>query len=371
MSVDSAAAAMDAPLTDTAVTAPDAGASNVDAELSAIYNKHERDNGAERGADGRFASTTAQDAAADSAPPAGAEEPLEGGGGEDAGDTESTPQSTVPLPSSMRGLDDVWSKIPEDLKKPIADHQNKLHKTLSEQGQALSAWKPLSDIINKNKDYFDGTTAQYKPEDAINAMFETVRQLDKAPVETLVQIATEYDVLPQLAAAFRLQGEDAAAVGTQNAKLLAEIGELKQTIVNLQSGFKPEEIDRRVRKTLDEERTVSSLNEIISRVSQKTPLFAEIESELPDYIRKAAARLDETASHDAVLELACDMAVNADPGLRARAAALKGAAVTDAGKVAAQKAANAANIKSTSSGKPRDLTDDELLGGIYDKHRRA
>lgn len=366
MSVDSGAAAIDAPQTDTVV-------SNDDAALAAVFDKHERDNGAGRAADGRFASSAPQDAATDEAPQAGSEEPLEGGGGEEQRDTESTPQSTVPLPSNWQSneMKEVWGKIPADLQPVIAAHDAKLRETISKQGNALQTWKPISDTIKEFEGYFNGEKAQYKPEMAIRALFETVRDLDAKPVETLVQIARDYNVLPQLAAAFRLEGEEAGTVSTQNAELVAKIGELENTIRALQSGFKPEIVDERVSQILFEKNEHAAAQDAISRTSKDMPLFDEVpEDDMVHYIHRAKVKLG-TGSKDAVLKLAYDMAVNADPDLRARAAALKSAAPNDAEKVAAAKNANAANLKSTSAGKPRELTDDELLSGIYDKHKRA
>jgi hypothetical protein len=370
MSVDSAAAAIDAPLTDTAGTA----VANDDAALDAVWDKHERDNGAERAGDGKFSSPNKSAAQTDEAPPAGSQEPLEGGGGEDAGDTESTPQSSVPLPSNWQSneMKEAWAKIPPDLQPVIAAHDAKLRETLSKQGNALQTWKPISEIISKNGDYFDGRTAQYRPEDAINAMFETVRQLDTNPVETLVQIATDYKCLDKLAAAFRLDGEDVGTVGTQNAELVAKIGELENTIRALQTGFKPEIVDERVSRILLDRDEHAAAQDAINRTSKDMPLFDDVpEDDMVHYIHRAKAKLNGTGSKDAVLKLAYDMAINADPDLRARAAALKGAAVTDAGKVAAQRNANAANLRSTSTGRPREQTEDEMLDGIWDKHQRA
>jgi hypothetical protein len=365
MSVDSGAAVIDAPQTDTVAVTDDA--------LGAVWDKYERDNGADRATDGKFASSRAAEPTTEGTQPAAGEEPLEGGEGGEAAEAGSTAQTAAPLPSNWQSneMKEVWAKIPADLQPVIAAHDAKIRETLSKQGNALQAWKPISEIINENKDYFDGTKAQYKPDDAIKAMFETVRQLDTHPVETLVQIAKEYGVLDKLAGAFRLEGEDGAAVNTQNAALVAEISELRNTIRELQSGFKPEIVDERVTQKLLEREEHAAAQDAIRRTSKDMPLFDAVpEDDMVHYIHRAKAKLG-TGSKDAVLKLAYDMAVNADPDLRARAAALNGAAVTDAGKVAAQKAANAANLRSTSTGKARELSEDELLGSIFDKHAKG
>ena len=104
-----------------------------DDALGAVFDKFERDNGAGRGEDGRFRSDNP------SANDGDGNEPLEGGEGEGdaAGDT-STPPAGVPLPSSWRGKEALWGKIPDEVKEDLRAHQEELHKTLSQQGQALS-----------------------------------------------------------------------------------------------------------------------------------------------------------------------------------------------------------------------------------------
>lgn len=373
MSVDSVAAAMDAPLTDTAGTA----VVDNDAALDAVWEKHNTNNGSERAADGKFSSPGK--AAADADQPQGEDrtEPLEGGGGEDAGDTESTPQSTVPLPSSMRHLEDVWSKIPDDLKKPLADHQNKLHKTLSDQGQALASWKPVRDTIEEFKDYFGGDRGNYDPAEAIKELFTIQKAMDDNPLQTILDISKRYNLIPHLAQVFAPKGEGGengqpSAAGKENAALLAEISELKSTINDLRAGFKPELIDERISQRLIVDREESSAMEAINRTSNEMPLRAEISADdWKHYISRSWTRLGEAASKEAVLKSAYDMAVNADPDLRARTAALKGAAVNDAAKVADAKRANATNLRSTSTGKPRELTEDEILSSVWDKFQRA
>ena len=77
------------------------------------------------------------------------------------------------------------------------------------------------------------------------------------------------------------------------------------------------------------------------------------------------------ATQETVLKNALDMAINADPDLRTKAAALKAAAANDPGRVAAAKRANETNIRSTSTGKERKLTEEEELALAWDKAQRG
>lgn len=331
-----------------------------DSSLAAVWDRLERDNGAARDESGKFASTTPVDEAAETP------DPLEGGEGEAATVAEtSTPAVVeVPLPSNWRGLEETWAKIPADLREGIKAHEDKLHQTLSQQGQALSAYKPIGDVIQRYGDYFNGERGSYKPAEAIDYLFGLQRSMDENPMETLLQIADTYELRPKLAEMLGGQG-----AGQSESVLLAKISQLENTIRGMSD---PSKIDQRIAEKLREDREFSAVESVISRTSKDMPLYDQIpETDLVHFINRSWQKLGSAASQEAVLKSAYDMAINADPDLRAKAAALKTAAVQDPAKVAAAKRANETNIRSTSTGKGRELTDDELLAQVYDKNQRG
>lgn len=340
--------------------------------LGAVWDRLERDNGAGRDAStGKFASSSG-DAPGDEG--TGSEGPLEGGEGEglETVDT-STPAVKVPLPANWTGLDDHWSKIPPEAQEAIAANQTKLHKTLSDQGRFIAGYKPIADVLGEFKEYFGGERGNYKPDEAVRYLFGLQRAMDENPVETLMQIADSYELRGELAKMF---GAPPADGGTQPPQtdhtqaLMAEIGQLKKVISGLAD---PAKIDERINTRLNEDRTMNAVNDVISRVATKDamPLYGDVEDQLPTFIQLSWRKLGDTASQEAVLKHAYDMAVNADPDLRKKAAALVSAAQTDPKLVENARKANATNIRSTSTGKSREPTEDEALGSIWDKHKRA
>lgn len=341
-------------------TNPAPVAADIDADLGAVWDRVERDNGAAR-ENGKFASPKAATETAE------ANEPLEGGEGEAAAVAEtSTPEAVeVPLPSSWRGKDELWAKIPAELKEPLRAHQEELHKTLSQQGQIISTYKPVADVFGEYKEYFDGTRGQYKPDEAVRYLFAVQRGMDEKPLETLLEIADRFELRAELARTF---GGQAVETNSESV-LLAKISQLENTIRGMAD---PSRIDQRISERLEEDRKFSQVEQEISRVSKDMPLYAEIpEQDMVHFINRSWAKLGDTASREAVLKSAYDMAINADPDLRAKAAAAKAAAATDPARVAAAKRANESNIRSTSTGKARELTDDELLGQVFDKNQRG
>lgn len=339
---------------------------NEDDALGAVFDQISRDNGAARGDDGRFASSQPKEGEAAADAGKADEKPLEGGEGEaaKAGDP-STPPGDVPLPSNWRGKEDLWAKVPGELKTDLRAHQEELHKRLSEQGQALSAYKPLSDVFGEFNEYFGGDRGNYRPDEAVRFLFGLQRGMDENPLETLLSIADTYELRPKLAEVFGGAGGEDGQGG--NAVLLARIAQLENTI---KAAGDPSKIDERISQKLDEDRRNGEVETVVSRLSRDMPLYDQIpEPDLVSFIHMAKQKLGSSASHEAVLKRAYDMAINADPDLRAKAAALQGAAGDDAERIAAAKRANATNLRSTSTGKTRELTDEEELGAIFDKHK--
>ena len=337
---------------------------NDDAALEAIWNKNERDNGAAR-ENGKFASTKPEDQAAQAAT-----DPLEGGKGEEKPVVSSTPDAAaVPLPANWRGMEETWEKIPAELRGSIAAKEQELQSTLSEQGRQLSAFKPVGEVIQKYGRFFS-TDSGYKMEDGtvptpaqgIEYLFTVQDQLEKNTVPTLIEIIDRYGARDQIAAAFGQAPQG-------DSELRREIAGLKALLANANN---PANIDQRIDQKFQAEAAAKAAAEEIKELSKDKPLFSEIpEKRMVSFINDAWDRLGDTAEKSAVLNLAYDMAVNADPELRAKAAAAKAAAVTDPKRVEGAKRAAGVNLTSTASGKGRPLTEEEELGMVFDKNQKG
>lgn len=339
-----------------------------DAALEAIWNRNERDHGAER-ENGKFASPSRE---------TGKESPG-GDGGEGLASDGLTPDAgSVPLPANWQGIkggvaDNVkqaWEKAPAELRKFVADREQELQGRLSDHGRQASTYKPVQEVIDKFGHYFDpqkgrkladGSTVT--PAKAIEFLFQAQANLDNAPVESIMSIIDMYGVRDKIAAAFGHtvpQGEN---------ELRQEIAGLKSMLSSVHNSAS---IDDRINQRLQERDGITAANEELSRLSADKPLYSEIpEKRMVNFINDAWDRLGATASKEAVFNLAYDMAVNADPDLRAKAAAAKPAATRDAGKVDAAKRANSVNVTSTASGKARVLTEDEELAAVFDRNQKG
>lgn len=335
----------------TVADLPEANAEPVsdDTALGAVWDQLERDNGAARGTDGKFTNTNGEGGEALPIDP-----PQEGEGtgeeGDEAGSSTLT-ASGAPLPANWNGMDEDWAKIPADVQAKIATREGELHSRMSEQGRQIGTYKPVYDVVDQNRDLFNGKKrddgGEITPAFAVQFLMEAQRQIDANPVASLIQIADRYGMRQHLAAALN--------------------GQVPIPQTPQQPAMSPAEIQRIVQEALTKNATVHSANEELSRFAAGKPLYAEIsEDDMVHSIHKARNRLGDTASKQAVFDLAYDIAVNADPDLRAKAAATKKAAASDPKRVADAKRANGVNVTSTSTGKARELTEDELLGQAFD-----
>lgn len=339
-----------------------------DSALEAIWNKNERDNGAER-ENGKFVSADKSEAA-DTVSPKGED------GGEPAGDGLTPGAGSVPLPDNWKGLQgaDVvkgaWEKTPAEIRAFVAAREQELQSRLSDHGRQLSTVKPIQEVIDRHSHYFDPQKGRkladgsvVTPAKAIDFLFNAQANLDRAPVESIMAIIDSYGVRDKIAAAF------GQTVQQGESELRQEIAGLKTLLATVGN---PASIDDRINQKLQERVDQQSAADELTRLSADKPLYSEIpEVDMVEAIHKARRKLGDAASKEAVFGLAYDMAVNADPDLRAKAAAGKPAASNGAAKVEGARRAAAVNIPSTASGKGRALTEDEELAAVYERNQKG
>lgn len=334
-----------------------------EAELGAVWDDNNVEESAQsRDETGRFVS----DATETSTPVEG-----EGEVAETAPET-STPEATdVPLPSNWQGMEEQWKAIPAELRHDIAERENNVHKSMSEQGRQIGAMKPVNDVIEQNMDQFvnikgqDGNPVQ--AQDAINYLFQINRDMNANPVETILKFAQTFGVSEQVAAGLGVNGQPPKEGGNESV-LLEKIAGLERSIQGMQN---PANIDRQITDKLQQANAERDADAMISRLTKDKPLYAEIpEAQMGQFITMTQRKLGPDASMEEVFNQAYDMAIHADPNLRAKVAAANAAATADPDKVAKAKKANGVNVTSTSSGKSRQLSQEEELGNAYDEAQR-
>lgn len=332
------------------------------AELSAVYQQMTRDNGSARGDDGKFAGDDEDHGSA-------GQDDGERGGGENGDEEGAAGQQSKPAavakPANWYGMDAEWDAIPGEHRARIAQEWNNLHRKMSDQGRQISEMEPVADVLNEYRELYEGKTLPNgdpaTPDAAIAVLMSAHKKISANPILGLIEVADMYGVRQKLAQAIMAQPTQHSSQQERR-----------------EAGLSPADVERLLETKLsqrDQERKFADeANSELSRLSKDKPLYAEIaEQDMVFAIEKARRRLGEDASKEDVFNLAYDMAVNADPDLRAKAAAAlrKQAATDDPKRTADAKKANAINLTSTSTGKTRPLSEDDELRAAYRKSKEG
>ena len=325
-------------------------------ELGAAYDRIVTQNGADRGEDGKFKSAKE--------PVEGDEASLEGEDGDGGDGGSSTVSAASPAPANWQGLDDVWKTIPPEHQEKVKAHFDELHRRMSDQGRMLAGVKPIADRLSQavtQHPEFNGMNPDQLAEGAIR-LAAVQAKLNKDPIGTMIEVAKSYNVLPQLQAA--LNGQQMPEEQQVVSSLQQEIAGLKQQLAAVSD---PTQIEGHVSRAFESRAAQDAVNQFATDPANS--FWADVEPQMAGFIAIAKGQQPNAPIKD-VLKSAYDMAVNALPEVRAKveAAAKKAAAQQpDPKRTEAAKKAASINVKSTSTGKERQMTEDEALGAAYDR----
>lgn len=342
------------------VTQPDTS----EADMGAVFDRLVTNNGADRGADGRFATADGKAGEDNGASSEGGED----GTGEEAANPPVAAGAPVPahLPQSTK---DVWGKMPPEAQAEVARLSGEWDRKFGELGKQFQAVKPISDKLTEavaRFPDFKGMTPDQLAQGAIELGAVQVA-LSRNPVGTIMEIAKHYKCLPQLAQAFQA-GNGGEATADQS-QLVAG---LNQKIANLEAQLSKVSDPNTVRETVSTaflERETEAMVQQFAAGDGKD-YWSEVEADIPLYIRHVMERGLAQGPKE-ILSAAYDMAINANPEVRAKVRAAEAEKATAAGsdpqRAEAVRKAVSINVKSRSNGKDRPMTEQEAMALAYDR----
>lgn len=289
-------------------------------------------------------------------------------GAEVAGETPDSERQVQPValpPNWPKDKAEAFSAIPEAARGPVQEVLQGLHAKMSDQGRALSQFRDIEPIIADMK----ATYGQFfqensqTPASAIATLYSIQKGMDADPMSTWWSVAEKYNLIPQLAQRFTQAGQPPGAI--PQAPTPDPAAMLRQVEQRFASMLSPERLEQQISSVMSKTQTQES----ISRFSQEKPLWSEVEGTLPTFIEIARDQQPD-ATPMALLEAAYDMAVHANPATRAKILNVALPATiqnSDASRAAKAKAANQINVKTTSNGKAKARTDDEVYGEAWDR----
>lgn len=340
------------PVVDAAIEQANDGPSEDDAMLE-TFNRLTKDTSTARGEDGKFTAANGDQAS------------LEGEEGAEVVDAGSTAEQTTSAPAHMpQSIKDQWASLTPAAQKAITDHQADIDRKFGEVGRQLGMVKPIADRLSTAQQTMPELFADMSPEQLAQGALELGAvqvRLNRAPLETIIQIAQHYGVLDGLSQ--RLSGQQPTGDQQLVYGLQQEIASLKGQLTRVSD---PASIDQH----LDARMAKRDAEKIIEDFAKSKEHYADIEASLPMFIdiaQKGAAPGTPLAS---LLDAAYDMAVNAIPAVREKIRASEAAATvakTDPKRTEAARRAASINVKSTSTGKERPMTEEDAMRAAYER----
>ena len=255
-----------------------------------------------------------------------------------------------------------WTALPEDAREAVLASQREMSRKLSDMGRQVQGISPIRDVLVSAVKELPAL-GNMKPEQVAQEVVQLAKisaDFRSRPLETFLTLAKQHNMTDALRQA--LGGQPQAAQET--ATLQNEIRALKD---QLSRAADPEFIRQQVSAVTTQERVLSE----VQAFAAKQEHWAEVESILPQFIPAIREAMPGASEKD-VLERAYETALQLKrPDLKAPAkAAVEAAPQPDPERTQAAIQAKSVNVPARTSGKPRELTEEEAYSAVYDRAAR-
>ncbi len=255
-----------------------------------------------------------------------------------------------------------WGALPEDAREAVLSSQREMSRKLSDMGRQVQGISPIRDVL-VDAVKANPAIANMRPDELARDVMELAQfsaAFKSKPLETFITLAQKHGMTDALRQA--LGGQPQAA--QQTANLQNEIAALKQQLARAAD---PEFIREQVSAVTMQERVMSDVQAFAAEQDH----WGEVEAFMPDVIQLVRKAMPEASGKD-VLARAYDVALQTyRPDLKAKAQAAVEAAVTpDPERTQAALKAKSVNVPGRTTGKPREMTEEELYSAAYDRAAR-
>jgi hypothetical protein len=296
-----------------------------------------------------------------------AEEPVE---------AQSEPEKAVEAPAEVEAAPEPvdaptdvpvalrkhWTTLPEEAREAVLASQREMSRKLSDMGRQVQGISPIRDVlVQAVKD--NPVLANMRPEEVAQDVMQLAKisaDFRAKPLETFLSLAKQHNMTDALRQALGGQVQSAQ----ETASLQNEIRALKDQLARAAD---PEFIRQQVSAVTTQERVLSE----VQAFAAKQEHWAEVEPLLPQFI-PAIRQAMPGASEKDVLERAYETTLQLlRPDLKAPAkAADEAAPKPDPERTQAAIQAKSVNVPARTSGKPRELTEEEAYSAVYDRAAR-
>jgi hypothetical protein len=288
---------------------------------------------------------------------------------EPAPEAVEAPAEAEPAPEAVEAPTDVpvalrkhWSALPEDARDAVLTSQREMSRKLSDMGRQVQGIAPIRDVLVEAVKT-NPAIANMRPEDVARDVMELAQfsaAFKSKPLETFISLANKHGMTDALRQALGGQPQQAQ----QTATLQNEIAALKQQLARAAD---PEFIREQVSAVTMQERVLSDVQAFAATQEH----WSEVESFMPKVIPLIREAMPDASGKD-VLARAYELALQTyRPELKAKAqAAVEAAAQPDPERTQAALKAKSVNVTARTSGKARELTEEESYAAAYDRAAR-
>lgn len=255
-----------------------------------------------------------------------------------------------------------WGQLPEDARDAVLSSQREMSRKLSDMGRQVQGISPIRDVlVEAVKERPE--LANMRPDELARDVLTLARisaDFQSKPLETFLSLAQKHNMVDALRQA--LGGQPQAA--QQTATLQNEIRALK---AQLARAADPEYIREQVSAVTMQERVLSDVQAFAATQEH----WAEVEAYMPKVIPLIRETMPEASGKD-VLAKAYEFALQTyRPDLKAKAqAAVEAAAAPDPERTQAAIQAKSINVTGRTTGKPREMTEEEIYSAAYERAMR-
>lgn len=261
------------------------------------------------------------------------------------------------VPTQMR---EALAGVAPEVRDAVLADRDKLRNDLSSLGREAKTFSGIKEglvgLVQQNPEY--GNMAPEQVLQHLTKLDADIQQLRANPIETMVQFARENGLQDKL-------GE---ALGQPVAQEAQHIAQLQQHIRGLEAKLSqvadPEYLRQQVSQFTSEGQIANQVNEF----AQGKEHWDKVEAFMPDAIRVVQSMPGDSQDPTSILERAYNMVLQqAYPDAVKAEAQPAPPVAADPDKVARARQAKSLNVSGTSTGKTRELSEDELLSQAYDR----
>ena len=269
----------------------------------------------------------------------------------------------IEAPSFMpEGIRKHWAAMPEEARDALSKSQQGMSQRLAEATRLAQGLDPIKNVLVKAAEEIPNLKGM-RPDQVAAEVMGLARisaEFNTKPVETLMGLIDKHGMREAIRAAI---GGDAPAAQAQEA-LHKEIAGLKAQLARIgDPGYLEEQFS-----TMTERR---SATDAVRAFAEKAEHWAAVEGRIPMLIQAVQEKLGATATLEAVLRDAYELAVNIYLPDKAKApAAVEAAAPPDPARAKAALQAKAVNIGGKVESASRPLTERQVFDAAWDRANR-